>query len=392
MQSKSSKAGNVKANITASSAAHSEAVGDRVAQSDLASRSSKTFEEAISQAASLDSQAECEPSSRPGCGLPFLVSKIREHFSDNQKKYKNIPTRLIGQQAITLARLSYHLVDALSFEGESDAEKIKRFALGKACLYLRDAGTLFSKVATNNAEVVQLQKVCSMYFNILALFFPEVVNVTVWSVGYAIPYHAALLFEKYKVGYGIISLQAKESKHSGVKQDMIHTNRSRSTGSQSKWWHLMRANYVRAFYLPENQPVPSVYTSHYQSHLPPHTKDTEEFCQCGRQLNDDFVFAFCQECEDVLVSVMNMKLSDALIKVLKPISCTLCKERFSDREALMTHSESVHSATRTSQAGAENKLHLQSMKVSELKKELKARGKSVFGDKQVLIRRLESLL
>ena len=58
----------------------------------------------------------------------------------------------------------------------------------------------------------------------------------------------------------------------------------------------------------------------------------------------------------------------------------------------MTHSESVHSATRTSKAGAENKLHPQSMKVSELKKELKARGKSVLGDKQVLIRRLESLL
>ena len=44
------------------------------------------------------------------------------------------------------------------------------------------------------------------------------VNVTVWSVGYAITYHAANLYENYKVGYGIISLQTKEAKHSGIKK------------------------------------------------------------------------------------------------------------------------------------------------------------------------------
>ena len=45
-------------------------------------------------------------------------------------------------------------------------------------------------------------------------------NVTTWTVGYAIPYHANLLFKLYKVGYGILSLQAKEAKHSGVKDDL----------------------------------------------------------------------------------------------------------------------------------------------------------------------------
>ncbi|KAK3741661.1 hypothetical protein QZH41_005089 [Actinostola sp. cb2023] len=48
-------------------------------------------------------------------------------------------------------------------------------------------------------------------------------------VANAIPYPALLLYNKYKMGYGIISLQAKESKHSGIKYDLTLTNRSRST-------------------------------------------------------------------------------------------------------------------------------------------------------------------
>ncbi|XP_022788449.1 uncharacterized protein LOC111328306 [Stylophora pistillata] len=106
----------------------------------------------------------------------------------------------------------------------------------------------------------------------------DAVNLTVWTIGYAIPYHAELLYRQQKVGYGIISLQAKESKHSGVKQDLNLTNRSRSTSNVGKWWQLMRTNYVRAFYLPEHQPVPSTYISHFESRLPPHCKDTLNFC------------------------------------------------------------------------------------------------------------------
>ena len=89
------------------------------------------------------------------------------------------------------------------------------------------------------------------------------VNVTVWSVGYAIPYHAANLYENYKVhvGYGIISLQAKEAKHSGIKNDLDLTNRCNAASDKGKWWQVMRANYVRAFYLPEHQPMPNSYRS-----------------------------------------------------------------------------------------------------------------------------------
>ena len=59
----------------------------------------------------------------------------------------------------------------------------------------------------------------------------------------------------------------------------------------------MRTNYVQAFYLPEDQPAPSAYVSHYDSRLP-HTVRTA--FSCGRSLNDLAICTFCQEAEVVM--------------------------------------------------------------------------------------------
>ena len=62
----------------------------------------------------------------------------------------------------------------------------------------------------------------------------------------------------------------------------------------------MRTNYVRAFYLPEHQPAPFAYVSYYDSRLPPHCKNSLQFCDCGRSLNDLAICKFCQEAEVVM--------------------------------------------------------------------------------------------
>ena len=151
---------------------------------------------------------------KQGCGLSFVANKIREHYNDKDHRNNNLTARLTGEQAIALAKYSYRLVDALEIEGESEAQKLKRQALGKASEHLRNAGTLFNKVDTNLIEIEQIKENLTTYFNLLASFFEESVNITVWTVAYAIPYHASLLFENYNIGFGILSLQAKESKPS----------------------------------------------------------------------------------------------------------------------------------------------------------------------------------
>jgi len=126
---------------------------------------------------------------------------------------------LIGDQAIALAYFSCRLIDGLKISNESPAQTLKRLALGKIAGCLRNAGASLNK-KVSPVDIGQLQEHCTLYFNLYVLFCEMDVNVTVWTVAYAIPYHAAKLYDSCKVGYGIISLQAKEAKHSEVKNDL----------------------------------------------------------------------------------------------------------------------------------------------------------------------------
>ena len=140
-----------------------------------------------------------------GCGLSYLTTTVAEHYADETKRFNNLSVRLIGSQAIALARHGYRLVDALKTANETEGEKLKRLALGKILHYLRNAGGLFNKVYVNNpGEIAQLEGFCQLYFNLLVLFFPGSVNVTVWTVAYALPFHARQIYKKYGIGFGIL--------------------------------------------------------------------------------------------------------------------------------------------------------------------------------------------
>ena len=138
-------------------------------------------------AASLSSS----PSDIYGCGLSYLSTKVEEHYGDEKKRFNKLSVRLIWAQAVALARYGYHLVDCFQTACETEGEKVRRLALGKIIQYLRNAGGLFNKVYVNNpGEISQLEEFFQLYFNLLALFFPDSVNVTVWTVAYALPFHA----------------------------------------------------------------------------------------------------------------------------------------------------------------------------------------------------------
>lgn len=130
-----------------------------------------------------------------GCGLVVLVPSFKEHFKDEKKRFNKISTRLIGDQAIAIARYGYRLVDCLQCQEESPKQEIKRLALSRIVVYLRNACALFNKVSATRAELLELEENCNLYFNLLCLFFPDHVNVTCWTVGYALPYHALKLYD-----------------------------------------------------------------------------------------------------------------------------------------------------------------------------------------------------
>ena len=270
----------------------------------------------------MNTSNEASQSQNIGCGLRYLVSKVKEHYDDTNRRHNKIRTRLIGRQATALAQYAYRLVDALQFPNETPLHSLKRLALGRIIYYLRNACAVFNKLFFTPADLVDLEDNCKLFFNSMCLFYPTFVNVTTWTIAYAIPYHAIKLYDTYRVGYGIISLQAKEANHAAIK-DLVLTNRSTSTGSKGKWWQLIRANYVRSFYRLENQPMPSTYKSHFQSRVSSHC-DQPGFCNCGRKLEDNVFCYNCLSSREIVKCAQNHKFSDELIIVLKPVSCDVC--------------------------------------------------------------------
>lgn len=140
-------------------------------------------------------------------------------------------------------------------------QSLKQLALGRIVHYLRNAYVVFNKLLSTPVELLEFDENGKLCFNLMCLFYPTNVNVTTWTVAYAIPYHDFKLYDMYKVGCGTILLQAKEAKHTAVKNDLALTNRSNRIDTTRKWWQLVRANYALSFYLPENQPMPTA-TSH----------------------------------------------------------------------------------------------------------------------------------
>ena len=86
------------------------------------------------------------PSQKFGCGLAYLANKVEEHYSNEHKRHNRLPVRLIGAQAIALARFGYRLADCLQYEGETDGQRLCRIALSKSIQFLRNAGGLFNKI------------------------------------------------------------------------------------------------------------------------------------------------------------------------------------------------------------------------------------------------------
>lgn len=154
----------------------------------------------------------------------------------------------------------------------------------------------------------------------------------------------------------------------------------------------MRSNYVRSFYLPEHQPSPPSYTSHFKSRTPPHCdRDIPCFCDCGRK--KEIVDPHCEVCHEssLVVSCAQLqKLSDEVIAKLKPIIYGKCNKRFADNVGLNVHVKTMHSSLPVSSMGV-TKIP-KSMRAEELKYSLRVKGLSTSGGKAILVRRLEGAM
>ena len=222
--------------------------------------------------------------------------------------------------------------------------KIKLFVLAKICQSLRDIGSMISRVIVSSSYPEDIRKICTYYFNLFALYFKENCNVTVsvWTMGYVIPYHVNKLYTEYKVGYDILNMQGKESKHLQLKQELrLCTNRSKSDDDKGKWYQIMRSSYVQTFYLPYHFLTSTCY-SHYTCRVPKEDVDDFEIGSCSRKLNvGENVCSICANSE-IIKAAENGEISENILHILKPIQCHECQLRFPDQIRCDGHIRTVH--------------------------------------------------
>ncbi len=325
-----------------------------------------------------------------GCGMRFIAKSIQEHYDNVNDRLKKLEVRLIGAQAIALAKYSYRLIDVLQIPGEKDNQRIKRLALAKICETLRDIGSEMNRVTVEPTSYVQhIKTLCVHYFNLFSLFFTESCQSTVWTAGYALPYHVKKIFEQYGCGYGITSMQGKESKHSAIKQELkMGTNRSSEENEKGKWHQIMRSSFVRNFYLPYHFPLMESYKSHYTSRTP--KQRIENCCHCSREVHSEVLCKICIDALKLSESYRTGILSDDLIPILNPIKCQSCSMAFADQSSCNRHIKKLHG-----NVGPKintNSLIPSTMTVNQLKDTLKGYNKPVTGNKKELQKRLEGVL
>ena len=325
-----------------------------------------------------------------GVGLEQLAKKIREHFEKESTQHNKLNSccRLIGEQAISLARFSFRLIDSMAVEGETLPQKCKRIVISKMCQILRDMGSIFNKLHVNQAELTLLRELGNQFYNLHVLFLGrESLTNSVWTVAHAIPYFAQVLYDKYKIGYGILSMQGKESNNAGIKESLAHSNRSCEEGGHNKWRQVFVSDYVRNFYIPEFEPQPDRYISHFVSRIPDFC-GFENFCECGRKYTNydeedtcpTDVYRLCNICDDefmtYVISSMNRgEIHEALLEVLLPHACGNCSSRFTTMANLNEHKVNcVNSTSENEEVSANEPKDFSILSVKELKAELSSRG------------------
>lgn len=91
-----------------------------------------------------------------------------------------------------------HLIKAISRDEDDPISRLQLHAFAYVGLQLRDSVSRFSGVTVDETVVGELSESCRKYFNASVMFLNNV-TPTVWTIGYAVPYHVGLLYQKFSL-------------------------------------------------------------------------------------------------------------------------------------------------------------------------------------------------
>ena len=208
-----------------------------------------------------------------------LYNKIVRWFKEKHGK-SNFECRFTGEETKKFCDGFMHLVIAtLDDDNVEKPSNVFPLSLYKMGIHLRNSVSLANRISNIcKDDLPIMERECRQYFNIASLF--HTVNLSVWSMGHAVPFHTKQLFEDLGVGLGINSMQGRESKHQQI------ASFAEFSLVKNRWEKVFRHEYMSLIWLRKQNPHLDSYRKCKDKYCPQRCLDSR-YCLCSIALNAD---------------------------------------------------------------------------------------------------------
>ena len=173
-------------------------------------------------------------------GVSRLHKKVKSWFAQGRKGA--LSYRFTGKETKKFCHKFMSVVTAISCDDDRPVHKLQICAFAFIGLQLRDSISRFTRVIITDSVLEEMKVSCKKYFNACSLFLDNV-TPTVWTNGYAVPYHAELILRRFQLGLGINSMQGREAKHVRIARYSKHATLT------TRWTLVMRHDYITTVWL-----------------------------------------------------------------------------------------------------------------------------------------------
>ena len=152
-----------------------------------------------------------------------LAKKVRKWFCDDRLKNKELEYRVTGKESLTMCHQFMTLLSALELEDDQPVHIFALHLFATIAVNLRDSVSVFSRIKkVTDEEVMILTVVTRNYFRACALF-----SSTTWTIGHCVPANTKQIKQELGVGFGVNTMEGRESKHVSVARFAQNTHHSK---------------------------------------------------------------------------------------------------------------------------------------------------------------------
>lgn len=203
-----------------------------------------------------------------------LYKKIVKWFRESKNDSVGFQCRFTGEETRKFCNNFMDVIDAIVSPTDKESENTKLYALAYSALKLRNVTSLMNRITDIDEQGINdLEQNCSQYFICSSLFSCNV-TLSMWTVGFCVPYHSLSLFKNFGVGLGVNTMQGREAKHQKL------ATYSKFSLPKERWEKVFLHEHMSLIWLRQRNPYLVKYCKSKVTYIPSRCY-LDTFCFCG---------------------------------------------------------------------------------------------------------------